>query len=171
MNTDEKRKAIVNRTRVVGFVDDVVIDTPEPRPVPRIIDVKPLGSSLDNPVGVAKSFVDSVAAGANVFAAASAAGVSLEVLERDSVVRQYIRQAKRKYDARASEIRDAVTLKWLETAFEDPDPRIRLVALRELSLIPEVGLKAVKGIAPAGRQLLSEETEAALDSLDQAEQQ
>lgn len=103
--------------------------------------------------------------GASLAAALAKAGTTAQELARGGArVRAKLEELRGEYTADAATIRELVTLTWTQKALDEACPKVQMVALRELSLIPEVGLKGQRLAGPQV-EVLSPETQAVLDSL------
>ncbi len=116
-------------------------------------------------------YVDALRDGKKPRAAAREAGTTLGAMrQQGKAVQRYLAKAKAEYAATAEEIREVCVLQWTQKALAEPtdpsyDAREVMMALHELSAIPEVGLKGKTSVQSQVRQL-SEETQSILDRVD-----
>lgn len=125
-------------------------------------------------------YVEALKDGKKPTAAAREAGTTLGAMRQQGrAVQKYLARARADYAATAEEIREVTILKWVERAMREPllpsgeanpdyDAREAMAALHELSQVPEVGLKG-KAVALTGQRQISDETQAILDSISEAE--
>ncbi len=117
-------------------------------------------------------YVEALKAGKKPTQAARDAGTTIGVLRlQGKAIGKYLAKARQEYAATAEEIREITVLKWMERAMMDRtdanyDGRETMMALHELSAIPEVGLKGKALPAANGTIQFSEETQQVLDSID-----
>ncbi len=123
-------------------------------------------------------YVEALKAGKKPTQAARDAGTTIGVLRlQGKAIGKYLAKARQEYAATAEEIREITVLKWMERAMSEralpdgsPNPvydaRETMMALHELSAIPEVGLKGKALPAASGTMQFSEETQQVLDSID-----
>lgn len=112
-----------------------------------------------------KRYIEGLSAGASPSAAATAAGTSLDEMRRGGKrVREKLAELTEGYLADVSTIKALVQAAWLEIAIDNPDVKLKLVAMHELAAIPGVQLKQVPGRPPMVEQELSAETMAALEA-------
>jgi len=123
-------------------------------------------------------YVEALKDGKGPRQAAKAAGTTIPVLRlQGRAIGKYLAKARQEYAATAEEIREIAILRWMESAMQNPmlddgtpnqsyDAREKMMALHELSLMPEVGLKGKAVGGARGELQFSEETQEVLDSID-----
>lgn len=123
-------------------------------------------------------YVEALKEGKKPRQAARDAGTTLNILRlQGKAIGKYLIKARQEYAATAEEIREVTILKWMERAMSEPvlasgapnpkyDARETMMALHELSLMPEVGLKGKPLVGTTGELQFSEETQQVLDSID-----
>jgi hypothetical protein len=118
-----------------------------------------------------QKYVEGLRDGLGRSAAARAAGTTLHAIRQSGrEVQKYLSEARSEFAASPEELRELVLLQWTQRALTSTDPRVALLALNELSKVPEVGLKSPKGGSAAGPKelgTLSDETRAVLDGLEE----
>ncbi len=122
-------------------------------------------------------YVEKLQEGIKPQAAAKAAGTTLGAMKlQGRAVQKYLAEKRSEYTATADDLRELAMLQWVERALRKPGddgyiPGEAMAALREISLIPEVGLKGKPGAAGASTvRQLSEETQSILDRIDLVEE-
>ncbi len=118
-------------------------------------------------------YVEGLKDGLGARDAAKAAGTTHGAMKlQGKAVQRYLAKARAEYTADAAELRELTVLKWVERALRDPgdpnfDARETMLALREISAIPEVGLKGKAEVKLNGQRVFSEEAQAVLDQVEE----
>lgn len=99
--------------------------------------------------------------------AARAAGTTEAAIKQQGrAVQKKLVDLRADFTATADEIRELVILQWVQKALGD-DEKVAMLAMNELSRIPEVGLKTAKGLNPSGvSTTLTDETRKVLETLE-----
>jgi hypothetical protein len=147
------------------------VDGEPPKTGREVILHPTLGRSSEEFTKIVK-YVEGLKGGMKPRAAAKGAGTTLGELKRQGTkVQKYLAKARAEYSAEASDLREMTVLQWVERALRQPgedgyDPREAMIALNEISKIPEVGLKGKGAPGAAAQTSFSEEAQAVLDAVD-----